>query len=158
MANRRAFAEEAAELWARRTASSSDSVAVVAMIDIDEFKAVNDRFGHATGDLALTTLAGNLSAAVGASATAAVVGRLGGDEFAVVALAPDAAAAERVGQALVAASDLHTACPGVTATVGWVAVGPSVGAPDSLDEAIARADHALYSRKQPSTRTLTARG
>lgn len=159
VANRRAFAEETVQLWDRR----ADRVAVVAMIDIDDFKAVNDRYGHATGDLALTSLAANLTSAVGVHTGAAVVGRLGGDEFAVVALVDDHAIAASLGAALVAACDLHATCSGVTATAGWLMVPDTDDSDDAggathatVDEALARADHALYAAKRPSSRHLAA--
>ncbi|MCB0997718.1 MAG: GGDEF domain-containing protein [Ilumatobacteraceae bacterium] len=152
VANRRSFAEDAAALWTRR----SESIAVVAMVDIDDFKAVNDRFGHATGDLALVSLASALVAAASAHTTGSVVGRLGGDEFAVVALAADEAAASSAGVAILAACDLDRACPGVTATAGAVMIAAGVEADLGLDEALVRADHALYASKQPSGRTVHA--
>ncbi|SES69360.1 GGDEF domain-containing protein [Geodermatophilus poikilotrophus] len=53
----------------------------VLMIDLDGFKAINDRYGHPVGDRVLAAFAGRLTAALRASDTAA---RLGGDEFAVI--------------------------------------------------------------------------
>ncbi|SHN59559.1 PAS domain S-box-containing protein/diguanylate cyclase (GGDEF) domain-containing protein [Geodermatophilus obscurus] len=53
----------------------------VLMIDLDGFKAINDRYGHPAGDRVLAAFAGRLTAALRASDTAA---RLGGDEFAVI--------------------------------------------------------------------------
>lgn len=146
VANRRAFADDASQLWERR----DGAVAVVAMVDIDDFKAVNDRYGHAAGDLALTTLAANLTGAVGAHTATAVVGRIGGDEFAVVALVRDASSAPLLGASLLAACDLDPCCPGVTATVGWVVASADA----TVDEALAQADHALYAVKLPGARTV----
>ncbi|WP_082091991.1 putative bifunctional diguanylate cyclase/phosphodiesterase [Demequina pelophila] len=60
-------------------------VGVIA-IDLDGFKALNDRFGHATGDTALVHVAGVLRAAAGGRGT---VARLGGDEFVVAVQGPD---------------------------------------------------------------------
>lgn len=146
VANRRAFAEDASAVWDRRVGR----VVVVAMIDIDDFKAVNDRYGHAAGDLALTTLAAGLTGAVCAHTTSGVVGRLGGDEFAVVASVPDEFSARLLGASLDAACDLDPTCPGVTATVGWVIASTD----GTIDEALVRADHALYATKLPSSRAL----
>ncbi|WP_343731286.1 EAL domain-containing protein [Duganella sp.] len=68
---------------------------VLLLIDLDDFKAVNDTFGHQTGDGLLTEVAQRITASVGAGAIAA---RLGGDEFAVLApgVADNAAAAALV--------------------------------------------------------------
>jgi diguanylate cyclase (GGDEF)-like protein/PAS domain S-box-containing protein len=76
----RAHVLEHLHLELRRARRSGTSVAVV-MLDLDGFKAVNDRFGHAAGDTALTWAARRLRSAVRAGD---LVGRLGGDEFLVV--------------------------------------------------------------------------
>jgi diguanylate cyclase (GGDEF)-like protein len=70
-------------------AASGDAMAVV-MVDVDHFKAVNDRFGHAVGDRLLAALAGELARSCGAHATAA---RYGGEEFVVVLPGTDLPAA-----------------------------------------------------------------
>lgn len=57
----------------------------VAMVDLDDFKTLNDRFGHSCGDAALVTVADWLTGLVGETG---LVGRLGGDEFAYIA-SPD---------------------------------------------------------------------
>ena len=142
--NRRAFAERSASLWARR----AGSIATVAMIDVDDFKAVNDRYGHAAGDLVLTTLADNLQRAARAHAHDAVVGRLGGDEFAVDALLDPTVRLDVFDAALQEACRLGSPCPPVTAAAGLVRALES----DSVDEALARADHALYASKRPGRR------
>jgi diguanylate cyclase (GGDEF)-like protein len=64
----------------RAAATSGDAMAVV-MVDVDHFKSVNDRFGHAVGDRLLAVLAGDLVRSCGADAT---VARYGGEEFIVV--------------------------------------------------------------------------
>src|SRR5207237_1675340 len=62
----------------------------LAMADLDNFKSVNDRFGHARGDGVLIWLARQLEQGLG---TAAVVGRLGGEEFAALIVEPVATSA-----------------------------------------------------------------
>jgi diguanylate cyclase (GGDEF)-like protein len=68
-----------------RAAGAHDSVAIV-MIDIDDFKKVNDVYGHGTGDLVLAELADHLRATVRSTD---VVCRIGGEEFAVIVTASE---------------------------------------------------------------------
>ncbi|HYO36407.1 MAG TPA: GGDEF domain-containing protein [Geodermatophilus sp.] len=120
----------------------------VLVLDLDGFKAVNDRYGHPTGDAVLVAVAGRLSSVLRASDTAA---RLGGDEFAVVCENTERADAERL------AGRLREALPGVL-TVGTttVRVGLSIGVgsvdggsdPEWAQEAVVReADTAMYADK-----------
>jgi len=67
------------ERAALRILGSQMHTAVV-LVDLDGFKALNDRFGHAAGDAAIRATAASLTDAV-SSYPGAVVGRLGGDEF-----------------------------------------------------------------------------
>jgi diguanylate cyclase (GGDEF)-like protein len=112
--------------------------------DVDHFKQLNDRFGHAAGDDALVEVAGLLRASVPADATAA---RIGGDEFAILlpdtADAPAAAAAGRIAEAV--------ALRAVAA--GWplrISIGMARFAADGidLDVLMRTADAALYRAKQ----------
>lgn len=144
--NRRAFAAQAGDLWRMRR----QGVAVAAMIDVDDFKTVNDTYGHPTGDQVLIQLAENLGRAVGPWEAQAAVGRFGGDEFAVMVLLDGDAQVAELLAALEQARDLGQACAGARATVGHVLVTDD-GV--SLDEALAAADHALYSLKR-SRRSL----
>src|SRR5207302_10844600 len=81
----------------QRVSRVHDSVAVL-MLDIDDFKRVNDVHGHGTGDEILRSLAEALRSVVRASD---VVCRLGGEEFAIVMTARDAMHAERLARRLV---------------------------------------------------------
>jgi two-component system, cell cycle response regulator len=118
----------------------------VALVDLDNFKAVNDTYGHEIGDRVLTRVAQVL---VGAARAEDAVVRLGGDEFVIVM-----AGADR-DRALACAHRLHEAL----ALEDWsqigpdVAVGASVGftagpATTPIDELISRADRYLYAVKQ----------
>ena len=136
--NRRALDEAIAE------AARQGPVAAV-FVDIDSFKSINDRYGHATGDLVLRMVAGTLrSCARGED----VVGRWGGEEFLLLSPADSAegtiAFAERL-RRLVAAS--WSTCDGelirVTVSAG-VAVG---GAGEVAWDLVARADAALMEAK-----------
>jgi diguanylate cyclase (GGDEF)-like protein len=77
VANRRAFLDNAAELLARLE-EEREPLAVM-LFDLDHFKQINDRFGHAVGDAVLQTFAGTATATLGADVLFA---RIGGEEFA----------------------------------------------------------------------------
>jgi len=114
----------------------------VALVDLDAFKAVNDRHGHLVGDAVLTAAAEALSGAVRAED---VVGRFGGEEFMV--LLPDtdddaaAATAERL-RLSIQGMIVPVPVP-VTASVGWAVLGQS----EASDDLVRRADAALYAAK-----------
>lgn len=80
--NRRAFAVEAAQAW--QTALTRGSPLSVIVLDLDHFKVLNDRFGHAAGDAALVAVARTLEQGCRA---ADLIARWGGEEF--VVLLPD---------------------------------------------------------------------
>jgi diguanylate cyclase (GGDEF)-like protein len=120
--------------------------AVLMYIDLDGFKAVNDRRGHATGDALLQTVVRELTGHVRASD---VVGRLGGDEFGVIMWHVDAALAAGKGRELERMIEAGTARElgeglSVGASVGLVAI-EGQGSPASLIDA---ADQAMYARKR----------
>ena len=129
-----------------RAARSGDPLAL-AMFDLDHFKAVNDRHGHAFGNDVLVAVAGALRASARRADT---VARIGGEEFAVIMPAADVmaacAAAERsrraVGRCRVPARSGSVV---ITASAG-VAVADQEH-PCSERELFARADRALYAAK-----------
>ena len=116
----------------------------VAVIDVDRFKMINDRYGHIVGDEVIQAISARIS---GGIARNDVVGRWGGDEFVIVlelGIDKGAAVIERVFNQ-VSAEPLST-------TVGEIPVGISVGISEwidgePLDKVLARADAALYSAK-----------
>lgn len=116
----------------------------VAYVDLDDFKTVNDRFGHATGDALLQTVAKMLLASIRRSDS---VARLGGDEFAV--LFPEATAgaarraAETMRERLLAA--MRAQDWPVTFSIGVLACPTCPESPDAL---IARADALMYDVKR----------
>ena len=120
--------------------------AALMFIDLDGFKAVNDRHGHAVGDSVLRAVAAELTGHVRASD---VVGRLGGDEFGVLMwhVAPPLAEAkardlERLIERLALAQS--GAVLSVGASAGIVPLSAGVGSAVLIDAA----DHAMYARKR----------
>jgi len=141
--NRHAFLERAEH--ARQAALRQRQPLALAMMDIDHFKQINDRFGHATGDEALTIFARTARETLRAHET---VGRLGGEEFAMVLpgtdLAGALAAAERLRQAVRDAAVITSGTPyTMTVSIGVVVLDPN----ETLGMGLARADHALYAAK-----------
>jgi diguanylate cyclase (GGDEF)-like protein len=135
--NRRAFLDRLDLALAR---AEQGGETVVCLVDLDGFKAVNDRQGHAAGDAMLKTVAAALSNAVRETDT---VARLGGDEFAVLASVNANFSAAMLAERLCQAVHRVGADSGVTASVGVAAVG--VG--DDLHDLLFRADSAMYAAK-----------
>ncbi|MBY5408001.1 GGDEF domain-containing protein [Rhizobium leguminosarum] len=119
----------------------------VIVFDIDHFKSVNDRFGHATGDRVLNVFAGELSAHCRAGDTAA---RLGGEEFVLVLkeIMPGRAelTAERIRRAF-EAREIHIDDEVLTCTVS-VGVAPGRSKSLDFDAMLSAADKALYVAKR----------
>jgi len=141
--NRRAFERELARALAyvKRYGIS----AVLLYLDLDDFKRVNDRHGHAAGDALLRAVASVLGRHVRESD---VVARIGGDEFALLLWHCDEVNAAAKALALEASVGRTTAMhEGATLSAG-ASVGSAVLLPlDTPGEVIARADHAMYARK-----------
>jgi diguanylate cyclase (GGDEF)-like protein len=142
--NRRGFDRAARTLLA--TPHKDEAHLIVAMVDLDRFKVLNDDLGHAAGDRVLTAVADVLRAHTGA---AAVIGRVGGEEFLVAEVAgtPDPAAmADRVCHAIAATPYPITASIG-TATAALRSRDDSVP-PPALTTLIDMADSAMYEAKR----------
>jgi diguanylate cyclase (GGDEF)-like protein len=140
--NRRAFLEAANRMIGQR-ARKAQPVSVLAF-DLDKFKSINDRFGHAVGDDALKLFAATASANVRATD---VIGRLGGEEFAAIipgGTAEAALVAERLRAAFQAAGvAISGHAIGATVSIGVATAIPPV----SVDVLLARADALLYRAK-----------
>lgn len=145
LANRRHFLARVSEELARLS-RHPDNEAAVLMLDLDHFKAVNDRYGHSAGDTVLRQFAGVMREGL---RRIDLAGRVGGEEFAV--LLPDAGIgdaqkmAERL-RARVADQPVSVegACIPVTVSIGITQLRPGDRSPD---EALQRADKALYRAK-----------
>ncbi|WP_186627500.1 GGDEF domain-containing protein [Rhodococcus sp. BP22] len=123
-------------------------VVTVMVIDLDDFKAVNDRHGHAHGDAVLRAVANAIYAAFGPPA---VTARTGGEEFAVVtSIDPAAAIAQADELQARLAPELD---PGVTVSIG-VAHTDASDLLATFDAVYARADTAMYAAKHAGGDTL----
>lgn len=117
------------------------------MLDVDHFKWINDRFGHAGGDLALQHL---VNALAGRTRRGDLLGRLGGEEFAILLPAITAAEAARLAERLVAHIAASPVAFGERLIKMTISIGLTmVAATDrSIERVIARADEALYHAKE----------
>lgn len=150
VANRRWMTELLDQLW-RDAEGPPDSIAML-MCDVDDFKNLNDRLGHAEGDRCLVEIANIISSSIRRNAD--YVARYGGEEFLV--LLPDAdetgamLTAERIRKAV---ADAGFANPGArTAPVVTLSIGVAVGEAGAGDitpgQLQSQADAALYLAKR----------
>lgn len=141
--NRRLFTDR---LNGAITRATSGSACALLCLDLDGFKEVNDRLGHAAGDVLLKNVAMRLKDSIRSDDTAA---RLGGDEFAI--LLPDSSTTSALRVANELAYVLRQ--PYFLGAFGSADVAASVGiaiAPDhatTADELMLKADRALYKSK-----------
>lgn len=153
LANRALLRERIGHAAARARRNDQAGAAVL-MIDLDDFKSVNDGLGHREGDLLLQSVARRLEGAIRAADTAA---RLGGDEFVVfaedVACVEEAAdLADRVLAAFEAPFELSVGAFHCHASIGVRFV---VGAQLDADDLLRDADLAMYSAKGSGKGTWT---
>ena len=139
--NRRALIKAAEDAFA----GGADEVVGLALIDLDGFKSVNDRHGHAAGDELLVQVAARMRRSVGETA---VVARLGGDEFALLVSGTGVdnlgAQVDRLLAGLVPSFAVGEALVTLGASAG-MARAPQEGT--SLTELFAAADRTLYAAK-----------
>ena len=145
IANRRAFLHDAAEM-ARRHASDPRPTAVM-LVDLDHFKSINDRFGHAIGDRVLEVFTASASESIRPND---LLGRIGGEEFAAVLhdikSVEAVAVAERMREAFAHVAQAVDGRPvGATVSIGIVHCD---GAVLDIAELLSQADQALYFAKE----------
>jgi diguanylate cyclase (GGDEF)-like protein/PAS domain S-box-containing protein len=152
--NRRRFEQE----LQRELSGGRRRRSVLMLIDVDRFKAINDTYGHATGDAVIARLG---DALCGRLRSADVVARLGGDEFAALLRRTDVSSASAI------AHDLQsTIAQQLAAVVGedygpvTISVGivPVAGGAGSADELLSQADRALYAAKAAGRDRVVAGG
>ena len=148
LSNRRRIDAVIEQEWAR--CSRNRQPLAILLIDIDHFKAYNDRYGHLAGDEALRTVAAAISTVC--QRPGDVVGRWGGEEFLAVLPATDSAGAMQVATAAVeavrAAGIPHEHSP--TGKVVTVSAGVAVAipkAPMTAFDLVDKADQSLYAAK-----------
>jgi len=152
--NRRRFEEDLRTELAR--SRREKTVGAALMLDLDNFKQVNDTLGHPAGDRTIAEIAKVLSERMRATD---VVARLGGDEFAIVLPRCDLDEAEEVADAIATAIRLHTpsgeAAPPITASIGIATFGPST---ESYDAVLSAADNAMYEAKRAGRDSVRVAG
>lgn len=146
--NRRSFLDRAAdELTSARRHGHAVSLL---MIDLDHFKGINDRHGHAGGDAVLRSFVQTARTVMRQSD---VFGRIGGEEFAALLPHTGLDGARAIAERLLQQTREHPAAWGPATTVdysvsvGVAALGPAASAADELHALMAAADQALYRAK-----------
>lgn len=149
--NRRTFNDCLDREW-RRTLRESGYISIY-MLDLDYFKALNDRFGHAAGDSCLQRVARVMEECFGRASD--FVGRYGGEEFVILNAGLEPAAARAQGQQLIKrirSMGLPSPVEKLTVSIGLCTVQPDSSlTPDRLLQA---ADSALYAAKEAGRNRL----
>ena len=127
------------------TAKSEGKRTFIMMIDVNDFKRVNDTFGHAEGDYVLTMIADSLKATQKALIASAFIGRYGGDEFVLIASVTDEKEVKAIASAIREEIDrrckAHNESYVVTVGIGYDEL---LGDDDTFQKCMQRADHKLY--------------
>lgn len=146
--SRPAFQERAEAVLGPRRDGALVEVSVL-MIDLDHFKGINDRHGHAAGDRVLVAMA---DAVRGCLRSTDLIGRMGGEEFAVVIPGiPEDEAVDRAEQIRIAVGDLRVQTrheDSVLAVTASIGVAHDASPAAVLDDLLDRADDALYLAKR----------
>lgn len=150
LANRRFFLDTMERELRKLTRISTDQQLSLLIIDLDRFKSVNDRYGHAAGDAVLRQVAQRLAQSVRATDVPA---RYGGEEFAILLPDTDSRGAEFLAEKL--RNDVETApvrhdgrTITVTISVGVATIDPPTRYDPAVeDDLVRRADEAMYEAK-----------
>ncbi|MES2262641.1 MAG: sensor domain-containing diguanylate cyclase [Pseudomonadota bacterium] len=145
--NRAAFDQALAQAIARADRSPAYEVGLL-LIDLDGFKSINDRYGHAAGDVVLKTVASRL---LSYQRKNEIVCRLGGDEFALIVEGSGRLSLDPLAQRIV---DLVRAS--IPCDAGQVEVGCSIGI--ALYRASARDTDSIYKRADTAMYTVKSAG
>ena len=146
--NRRSF-----DRVLRASMERRNSRFILAVLDVDDFKRINDTFGHSAGDDVLKMVADTLKGAVRGDD---VVARIGGDEFALVAQGLTLAQADRRMRATMAVlSEAKMGMNGAAVTVSCGIAEFSAG--DTPQSLMARADDAVYDAKRQGKNHISTR-
>ena len=149
LANRALFLDRLDHALARRQPAADPASVAVMLIDLDDFKGVNDSYGHAAGDALLTAAARHFDALVRPEDT---IARLGGDEFGLLCeQVPDEGTAVRLAYRLQEACARPVVVAGaslsVSASIGITWSGRAAAAQPGAATLLAEADAALYRAK-----------
>lgn len=138
--------------------STQHAALAVMLVDIDHFKSINDRYGHAMGDAMLTEFADRLRQRCGPEA---LIARLGGEEFLIARPCP--ASAEAADHAMLICDDIAHQPFRCVETSGSVSITASIGVtlvhgamrPTDADRVLHAADQALYASKHGGRNRIT---
>jgi len=152
IANRRSFIRTGKQMISQSKQASTACGMI--QLDADFFKSVNDRYGHASGDEALRTIAQSISENIRANDVAA---RMGGEEFAIITPCTDLKnlilVAERIRKKIEATTITHEEQTfQITCSFGCALYQPN----DDLDSLLERADKALYAAKKAGRNCVKA--
>lgn len=149
LANRELFIDRLEQAIADSKRSKASRAVMV--IDLNDFKAINDGHGHAAGDHVLKTVASRLRTTLRATDT---VARLGGDEFGILLSGNTSrnyalSVAEKLAAALAEPIPLHKRTIATSGSIGVALYGPGDG---GVSAVLDRADSAMYSAKRRQIR------
>ncbi|MBR1568796.1 MAG: GGDEF domain-containing protein [Lachnospiraceae bacterium] len=149
--NRRGYTEEAKKLIEQNHQIGQDTL--IAYVDMDNLKIINDRYGHEEGDYSLKLISDILTEVIGEDG---VVGRIGGDEYSFALTMKkdmeDSAVERRIHSLFTAHNKKSDKAYNVTVSIGMYLIGASEKV--ELEDALSYADEKLYVAKQHKVRTV----